>query len=419
MSHHTAREGYKKLIDRLNRFPQGAPSSETLYRILSLLLTEQEARLVSQLPVRPFQAQDAARAWHMPVPEARKVLDALAARAILLDSEGPQGSTYVLPPPMAGFFEFTLMRTRGDIDQKLLSQLFHQYLNVEESFMRDLFAGTETKLGRAFVQEPVLTSDQAITILDYERATHIIETAPFIGVSMCYCRHKMAHLGQACDAPMDICLSFGGLADTLSRHGYSRLIDAVEAKELLHQAYEHNLVQCGENVQEGVSFICNCCGCCCEAMLASREFGILQPVNTTGFIPDVLESCVGCGKCARVCPVAAIDMVGEAPRKKAAIDADVCLGCGVCVRNCAPGALLLKRRENPVLTPVDTVHRVVQMAIEKGTLQHLVFDKGFASHRAMAAILGVILKLPPARQILASRQMKSVYLERLLSRMKA
>lgn len=152
---------------------------------------------------------------------------------------------------MAGFFEFALMRTRGDIDQKLLSELFHQYLNVEESFMRDLFAGTETKLGRTFVQEPVLTSDQALTILDYEKATHIIETAPFIGVSMCYCRHKMEHLGQACDAPMDICLSFGSLADTLSRHGYSRLIDAVEAKELLHQAYESNLVQCGENVQEG------------------------------------------------------------------------------------------------------------------------------------------------------------------------
>lgn len=154
-------------------------------------------------------------------------------------------------------------------------------------------------------------------------------------------------------------------------------------------------------------------------MIASREFGLLQPVNTTGFIPHVLETCVGCGKCARVCPVAAIDMVGEAHRKKAAIDADVCLGCGVCVRNCAPGALLLKRRENPVLTPVNTVHRIVLMAIEKGTLQHLVFDKGFPSHRAMAAILGVILKLPPARQILASRQMKSVYLERLLSRMKA
>ena len=31
---------------------------------------------------------------------------------------------YVLPPPMAGFFEFSMMRVRRDVDQKALSELF-------------------------------------------------------------------------------------------------------------------------------------------------------------------------------------------------------------------------------------------------------------------------------------------------------
>jgi len=56
------------------------------------------------------------------------------------------------------------------------------------------------------------------------------------------------------------------------------------------------------------------------------------------------------------------------------------------------------------------------MAIERGMLQNLIFDSHtLSSHRAMAAILGVILKLPPFRQAMASDQLKSRYLARLLT----
>ena len=68
-----------------------------------------------------------------------------------------------------------------------------------------------------------------------------------------------------------------------------------------------------------------------------------------------------------------------------------------------------------MITPVTTAHRTVLMAIERGKLQNLIFDnQAHWNHRAMAAILGAILKLPPVKQIMASRQMKSIYLERLL-----
>jgi hypothetical protein len=36
----------------------------------------------------------------------------------------------------------------------------------------------------------------------------------------------------------------------------------------------------------------------------------------------------------------------------------------------------------------------------------------------MAAVLGVILKLPPVKQVLASEQLKSRYLEKLISHTK-
>jgi hypothetical protein len=52
------------------------------------------------------------------------------------------------PAPDGRFFEFSMMRVRDDVDQKALAELFYEYLNVEEDFVRELFARGETQLGR-------------------------------------------------------------------------------------------------------------------------------------------------------------------------------------------------------------------------------------------------------------------------------
>ena len=62
MAHHTVRSGFVELVDRLNRFPQGAPPSDTLYKILQILFSEREARLVALLPIKPFTARKASLA---------------------------------------------------------------------------------------------------------------------------------------------------------------------------------------------------------------------------------------------------------------------------------------------------------------------------------------------------------------------
>jgi len=425
MAHQTVKSGYAALTDRLNRFPQGAVSSELLRSILSMLFSEREAALVALLPIKPFTASKAAVAWKMSVAAARETLDRLADKALLLDLEEDGETTYVLPPPMAGFFEFSLMRVRDDIDQKVLSELFYQYLNVEEDFIKALFTNGETQLGRVFVHEPALDAENALHVLDYERASEVIRTASHRGISICYCRHKMSHVGRACDAPQNICMTFNSSASSLIRHGYARAVEAAEGLDLLQAAYGHNLVQFGENVRQQVNFICNCCGCCCEAMLAARRFGLLQPVHTTNFLPAVDDhQCTGCGHCVMVCPVAAMSLVPaddqrQPKREKAKPDETTCLGCGLCVRACPSGALRLTSRPQRVITPLNSTHRIVVMAIERGKLQHLIFDnQALTSHRAMAAILGVILKLPPVKQAMASRQMKSRYLEAVIGRLK-
>ncbi len=424
MAHHLEKTPYAGLIDRLNRFPQGAPPSELLYRILAMLFSEKEAELVALLPIRPFNAEKAAKVWKMDLSSARKILDELANRAILVDIEQNGEVLYCLPPPMAGFFEFSMMRLRNDLDQKVLSELFYQYINVEEDFIRALILDGETQLGRVFVQEPALGEENAIHVLDYERASEVIRTAIHIGVSMCYCRHKMTHLERACDAPLDICMTFNTTASSLTRHGFARQVSSSECLDLLNTAYSKNLVQFGENVRKQVNFICNCCGCCCEALLAIQKFGLVRPIHSN-FIAQIIEDkCVGCGQCSSLCPVNAISLVNEDKtvtdsESRAKIDDKMCLGCGVCVNNCPTGALYLESRPERTITPVDSVHRAVIMAIERGSLQDLIFyNQSLFSHRALAAVLGAILKLPPIKRAMASRQLKSRYLEVLLQKLK-
>ena len=423
MAHHVQKSHHARLVDRLNRFPQGAPPSELLFKILKNLFSEEEAGLVSLLPIKPFTVEKAARIWKKDETATRRMLETLAERALLVDMAQNQEQFYVLPPPMAGFFEFSLMRVRTDVDQKVLSELFYEYLNVEEDFVKNLFTHGETQLGRTFVHEPALSRENAVQVLDYERASEVIRTASHRGISLCYCRHKMMHKQMACGAPLEICMTFNTAAASLIKHGHARPVDMVEGLDLLQKAYENNLVQFGENVRERVNFICNCCGCCCEAMLAAQRFGMLNPVHTTNFLPRVTpEDCTGCGKCVEVCPVKAVGLVSAndpaRPRKKVAVvDERICLGCGLCVRACQVSAVGLVSREERVITPLDGVHRVVVMAIERGTLHDMIFDnRVLFSHRALAAVFGVILKLPPIKQILASRQVKSRYLEKLLSR---
>ena len=422
MSHTTLKSGYTELVDRLNRFPQGAPPSDSLYKILGILVSEDEAQLIAQLPIKPFTAEKAAHILKKDVAQTRRALEELSSRAMLVDTERDGVTTYILPPPMAGFFEFSMMRIRGDIDQKLLGELFYQYLNVEEEFIKNLFVRGETQLGRVYVHEPVLSSENALHVLDYERASEVIRTATHRGIGTCYCRHKMLHVDRNCDAPLEICMTFNGTAASLTRHGYARPMDVSEGLDLLQQAYEQNLVQFGENVRERVNFICNCCGCCCEAMIAARKFGMLNPVHTSNFLPVLdAEKCNGCGKCVVACPVEAMSLVSandgnDTRARKAKLDVDVCLGCGVCVRTCPRGSLGLTSRPQRVITPLDSLHRTVVMAIERGDLQDLIFDNRVLwNHRALAAVLGVILRLPGIQQGMASRQFKSQYLEYLIT----
>jgi ferredoxin len=412
---HATSKTYRQLQARLDQAPQGAPASNALFEILEVLFREEEARLVSVLPINMFTVREAARIWKKPEEDAGRILDELADKGILFDFAIGETQAYMLAPPMAGFFEFSMMRLDGRFDKRILSELYYQYINTEEDFIRAVFS-IEPSILRTFVHEDTIAEKDTIVVLDYERAARIIDTATCITVGICYCRHKMQHMGRACSNPQEVCLTFNSAAETLSKHGIARQIGKEEAHRILKECIGLGLVQLGDNVQEGVNWICNCCSCCCEGLMAYRRLGY-NPRITANFVSrDGGAECTACGTCVERCPVDAIALYqGKNGDSYATVDEDRCIGCGVCVRFCPTGNRAMERRGETMFVPKDTFERIVDSAITTGTLQNLLFDnRTLWTHAMLRRLLKVVLSPRLSRRIMSQRQIRSRFLERLI-----
>ena len=413
MGHLTPRN-YRHLQRRLDQPAQGAPASETLRRILEVLFTEEEAQVVSLLPINAFTLEEAARLLKKSNDEAKLILDALADKGLLFDFATGATQAYLMAPTMAGFFEFSLMRLDGRFDKRLLSELYYQYINTEEDFLRRIFT-LEPSIYRAFVQEAAIEEGDRVVVLDYERASQVVNTATCITVGTCYCRHKMQHMGQACLNPQEVCLTFNKSAESLSKHGVARQIEKAEACRILDQCIDLGLVQLGDNVQEGVNWICNCCSCCCEALVSYRKLGYNARITTNFVSTYAGEACTACSACVDQCPVNAVTLGKDTKgNDQAIVDGDRCIGCGVCVRFCQAGSLVMARRKETAFVPKDSFERFILSAAATGKLQNLLCDNyTLLSHDILRRFLGVFLSLPPAKKLLLQRQIRSRYMAAL------
>ncbi len=410
---------YQLLQSRLDQSLTGAPDSPVLLQILRLLYSPDEAELARRLPLRPTPLDELSVQLGIPKQQLDDQLTDWARRGLVIDIECNGVRYFALPPLVIGLFEFTFMRTRDELPQAELARLFDEYGHQDDRFPRAVFQ-SPTTLGRALIHEESLPEDNTTEVLDWEKASRVIETASAIGVSLCACRHYASHLDRACDAPRRCCLSLNLAADMLVRAGSAEPITTAEAMRILQQCKEAGLAQIGDNVQRKVTYICNCCGCCCAMIDAMKRFDLTHAVATSHWIMTVdPDRCIGCGECAKACPIDAIDIIteddGQQPHSRAVVDRKLCLGCGVCHQACRQGAVRMEPREQRVCTPETVFDRMVLMAIERGKLGQLIGDApDRLSHRALGRIVTVLEKTSIVKALMSIKPLRSAFLDRMV-----
>ena len=423
MGHITHSDGeYRVLQQRIVEKVQGNCASETLIKILQMLFSPEDAALAGKFPHNLTATDVLAENLGLSEQHLNNKITEMAGRGIVFDIEH-KGHRYVmLPPVVIGFFELVFMRTRPHLPMKELAHLFETYFNEENGkLFRSVWQG-QTQLTRTFIMEETIPQNDHAEVLDWEKATHVVSTATAISVGNCQCHHTAQHHGTACDKPREVCLTFNYLAESLVKNGHARSVSKDETLDILRRCKEYNLIQIGDNVQRKVTFICNCCSCCCHLLRGIRNYEINNGVVSSNWIMQIdLAKCTGCGRCAAVCPVDAIhieEKKNEGKRKKQAVrDAKICLGCGVCTKVCRSGAAVMHPRARRIIAPETVFDQRIAMAAERGKLADLLFDDpGKLSHRALGRLISLIEHSPPFRAAMASEAIKSSFVNVLAKR---
>jgi len=171
-----------------------------------------------------------------------------------------------------------------------------------------------------------------VKVLSPENIREMIQSSQRVAVTRCTCRVTM----KKCDAPIEVCLQINRGADYTIERGSGREITKQEALDIIKIAEDAGLVHVAMNKAELGSFICNCCGCCCQSftLLISDHVNLCDPSRYAPRIDDSI--CTGCETCVDRCWFNAISVNSN---QIAEINESLCMGCGQCAIGCPENAI--------------------------------------------------------------------------------
>lgn len=348
---------YERLADTLNRIPNGFTHIEdgTHLRILEWIFSPEEADLASRMKLRGETVEDLADRLGMPIEGLKERLEVMVGKGQIYAWNSDTGRRYALMVFIGGIWE-----NQAERMDKEFAQL------VEDYFRKGQGVGhfdTEPAVFRVIPVNKAITAE--LEVYPFEVAESIIEGAMAWGLRECMCRKQKGVLEQRCEYPLSVCLLFSSRPGAYEEDDLTQTISKEESLQILRNAEEAGLIHCAMNVQQGQSYICNCCTCCCAMLGGLVNLGQPHAFVKSNFIAGVdPNACSGCGECVDRCQFQALNLHADICR----VESPRCVGCGVCSVACPENAISLQPREVPERTapPESRVEWNRQKAASRG-----------------------------------------------------
>jgi len=336
----------------------GAPGSASFIKILEVLITPEDGKLVLELPV-PATSQELAKRLNMSEGSLHVKLDELVTKRWLRSTR----DGYVAPLMNPRFMPRALL---PGISESRFEELSKEFYYAD--YRRILVENRERMLAvKGYNSQRIVPASKALAmspnirpqqILPYEDFQNMLNRATDITVHECGCRTHRA----VCNRPVETCIRMSWTGEVQIWRGdgsvpqaqYEKTVGHSEgthitrerAMEVFDQAEEAGLVHVLENTSRLQGGMCNCCPCCCYILDPGIHFGkvhkMLAPSRYQAVIDETL--CNGCQTCVERCYFDAIEMrkPSNSKKLKAYMINENCMGCGLCVFKCPSLAMHLE-----------------------------------------------------------------------------
>jgi len=326
-------EIYDKLADALDNIPNAFPKTEddTYIRLLKWIFSPEEALIGSQMKINPETIETLTSRIDIPKEQLIENLTVMAKKGLIASWETKAGRVYILLQFVVGSYEEQVDR----MDEEL-ARLFEEY--YQKSQIKGLF-DTEPAIYKIIPVKETINSELAI--FPFEDAETMIKGAKSWGVRDCICRKQKTLIGEPCNYPRSVCLTFSNRENAYTEETISKKISMERSLELLKEAEEAGLIHSSMNIVTGISYICNCCTCCCGILRGLTELEQPNAFVNSNYVMTVDEdACIGCGSCIDRCQFSALELTDDI------VEVDSrCVGCGICALSCPEDALKLELRD--------------------------------------------------------------------------